>query len=193
LTKKLGYYSYQQLFEILKQRASITFLNQIDKEIIEIITDLIFEHYVPVPGKGIEVLKEIYPVLNEKNKYNHLEILKIIQNQFDAIQLSDEFNLLTYISDEELLTILFLDNISSYFLKNSHYYITSKKLKELYYISCETIEYDKILEHFYEIVKKFQNIGIFSLSKRNFSGKLFFLVINPKRLKTIVDTIFKNF
>jgi len=205
LTKKLGYYSYQQLFEILKQRVSITFLNQIDKEIVEIITDLIFEHYVPVPGKGIEILKELYPLLNEKSKYNILDILEIIQNQFDTIQLSDEFNLLSYISEEELLTILFLDNISSYFLKNRHYYITSKELKELYYISCETIEYDKILEHFYDIIKKFQSIGILSVSKRNlrynhklisnqiFSGKFFFLVINPKRLKTIVDTIFNNF
>jgi len=205
LNKKLTYYSYKELFEIIKQRASITFLNQIDKEVVEIITDLIFEHYVPVPGKGIEILKEIYPLLNEQSKCNSLDILEIIQNQFDLMQISDEFNLLTYISEEELLTIIFLDNLSNYFLKNRHYYIASKELKELYYISCETIEYDKILENFYDTIKKFQSIGILSLSKRNmkndlkfisnenFNGKLFFLIINPKRLKAIVDAIFNNF
>jgi Cdc6-like AAA superfamily ATPase len=205
LKKKLGYYSYKELFEILKQRASVTFLKPIDKEFFSIITDLIFEHYVPVPGKGIEILRDSYPILNDEIKYDNLDLLEIVQSHFDMMQITDEFNLLSYISEEELLTIIFLDNLSNYFLQNHDYYINSKELKDIYYISCEAIEYEKDLEIFHNIIVKLQSVGILSYSKRSvindykilpndkINASLFFLVINPKRLKSIVDAIFNNY
>ncbi|MHA1486082.1 MAG: hypothetical protein ACTSSC_02800, partial [Promethearchaeota archaeon] len=64
--KKLDYFSFSELNDIIKQRISLAFFNEIDKELIDLITDLIFEHHVPVPGKGIEILRELYPVLNQK-------------------------------------------------------------------------------------------------------------------------------
>jgi len=205
LKKKLNYFTYNELYEILKQRVSLTFFHEIDKELIEYITDLIFEHYVPVPGKGIDILKEIYPFLCDKKKYKNHEILDAVQNQFDSIQISDEFSILTFISEEDLLTVLFLDNISNYFLRNSNYYITSKELLEIYYISCEAIDYEKNCEVFKSLIKMLESIGILSVSKRYRQDKhkfipkdfrndnYYFLVINPKRLKAIIDAVFNNF
>jgi len=205
LKQKLNYYSYNELYEILKQRVSLTFLHEVDKELIEFITDLIFEHYVPVPGKGIDILREIYPFLCDQKKYKNHEILDTIQNQFDSIQVSDEFSILTYISEEDLLTVLFLDNLSNYFLKNSNYYITSKELMEIYYISCEALEYEKMGEVFKNLIKMLQNIGILSVSKKYYqenrkfipNGSIidnyYFLVLNPKRLKAIIDAVFSSF
>jgi len=205
LKQKLNYYSYNELYEILKQRVSLTFLHEVDKELIEFITDLIFEHYVPVPGKGIDILREIYPFLCDQKKYKNHEILDTIQNQFDSIQVSDEFSILTYISEEDLLTVLFLDNLSNYFLKNSNYYITSKELMEIYYISCEALEYEKMGEVFKNLIKMLQNIGILSVSKKYYqenrkfipngsiNDNYYFLVLNPKRLKAIIDAVFSSF
>ncbi|MHA1294510.1 MAG: hypothetical protein ACTSQJ_17865, partial [Promethearchaeota archaeon] len=60
LKKKLDYYSYNELYSILKQRSILAFPHEIEKELIEFITDLIFEHFVPVPGKGINIYRDIY-------------------------------------------------------------------------------------------------------------------------------------
>jgi len=204
LKKKLNYFSYKELFDILKQRVSLTFLREVDKELVEFITDLIFEHYVPVPGKGIEILRELYPVLNQQVSLNNLEISKILRNQFDSLQVTDEFSMLSYISDAELLTIIFLDNLSNYFLKNLNLYITIKELKELYYVSCESIEYEKDMEEFKNLITTLRNIGILNASKknnlndyRNFSNNIlnynfYFMVINPQQLKSILDAIFNK-
>lgn len=204
IKKKLNYFTYNELFKILKQRVSLTFLHKVDNELIEFITDLIFEHFVPVPGKGIDVLRELYSLLSDQSNYKNIEFLEIIQSQFDSIQLSDEFSILTYISEEDLLTILFLDNLSNYFLKKSRFYITFQELKETYYISCEAIDYEKIEEDFDNIIKLLQSIGILNISKK-FTGNIntfisdnknadhyYFLTINPKRLKAIIDAVFNN-
>jgi Cdc6-like AAA superfamily ATPase len=204
LKKKLNYFTYKELFDILKQRVSLTFLREVDKELVEFITDLIFEHYVPVPGKGIEVLREIYPVLNQQVSLNNLEISEILRNQFDSLQATDEFSMLSYISEAELLTIIFLDNLSNHFFKNSNLYITIKELKELYFVSCESIDYEKDMEEFKNLITTIRNIGILNASKknnlndyRNFSDNIlnynfYFMVINPRQLKSILDAIFNK-
>ena len=205
LKKKLSYYNYHELFDIIEQRVALTFINGIDNELIEFITDLIFEHYVPVPGKGIEILRELYPLLSHQNIINNLEIIEILQNQFDSIHLSDEFAMLTYISEEDILTLIFLDNLANFFLKRPNYYISIDELKELYYISCESLEYNKRMDEFYELIKALHSIGVLSFSKRInqtllksdqknlLNNKFYFMAINPKQLKAIVDAIFSKF
>ena len=134
--KKLDYFTYNELFSILKQRTTLTFYHEIDKEFIEYITDLIFEHYAPVPGKGIEIIRELYPSLKEHKNITHTEMIDVCRNQFDTSESIDEFSLLTYISEADLLTVIFLDNLSNHFVNKSNYYITSNKLKEVYDLSC---------------------------------------------------------
>ena len=200
--KKLEFYSYSELLDILKQRVSLTFMHEIDIELIEYITDLIFEHYVPVPGKGIEIFKELYPLLKDPKSISHLDFISLIQNQFDSIQISDEFSLLSYISEEELLIIIFLDNLANFFLRNSNYYISNEKLKELYIISCESIEFNANKTQYNNILQNLRSVGLINISKKSlkfdrasvFSKILddshFYLLINPKQLKAIVDSIF---
>lgn len=202
---KLRYYNFKELFDIIQQRVGLTFQNEIDKELVEYITDLIFEHYVPVPGKGIDILKEIYPILLDRNPGNNLELIEILHNQFDTIHIPDDFALLNYVSEEDIITILFLDNLSNYFLKSSNYYITLDELRELYFISCESIGYNKNLRDFYGLMKTLQSIGVLNSSKKNdqsylqskpddfINYNIYFIAINPKQLKNIVDVIFSKF
>ena len=187
---------------ILQQRASITFSHDIDKEMIDFMTDLIFEHHVPVPGKGIDIFRELYPLLKDRNEVEQFEMLEICQNQFDSFNVSDDFSMLTYISEEEISTILFLDNLSNHFLKKSNYYITSDELKILYDLSCETLECESNVDEFNDLIKTTNNVGILSPSNKGsrkkrkntnhntFKCDSYFMVIGPHQLKAMVDVVF---
>lgn len=200
--KKLDYFSFSELNDIIKQRISLAFFNEIDKDLIDLITDLIFEHHIPVPGKGIEILRELYPVLNQKMTLKKFEIYDILQNQFDTLQVTDEFSMVSYISESDLLNLIFLDNLSNYFLKKANLYVTIQELRELYYVTCESIDYEKDIEEFKHLIVNLRNIGILNASKKNevnnfryfnenvLNYDYYFLVINPKQLKPIMDAIF---
>ncbi|MHA1489481.1 MAG: hypothetical protein ACTSRI_07485, partial [Promethearchaeota archaeon] len=199
IKKKLNYFTYNELYYILKQRASLAFLYDIDKELIEFMTDLIFEHYVPVPGKGIDLLRQLFPILKEQKNIHPFEMYEIWKDQFDTFQISDEYNMLTFFSDQDMLTNLLLDNLANFFLKTLNYYISLKDLKELYDISCESLGYDKDVNEFYSLIKMLQGIGILSASKKGLNRKssnndlnydYFFMVINPNNLKIMVDAVF---
>lgn len=202
LKKKMEYFSYKELYNILKQRVNLAFSHEIDKELIEFLTDLIFEHYAPVPGKGIDVLRDLYPNLQNKMYIKYKDLLEICQNNFDLSPSSDEFSLLTYISEEDLLTIIFLDNLSSHFINKSKYYISLTELRNIYDLSCESLEFDKSGEEFKQLIKSLDRLGILSASKKKafessliekkdlLDGYRFFIVISPNQLKSMVDAVF---
>lgn len=201
--KKLNYFTYNELFSILKQRTTLTFSHEIDKELIEYITDLIFENYAPVPGKGIEIMRELYPALKDKKDIKYKDMTEVCRNHFESESI-DEFSLLTYISEEDLLTVIFLDNLSNHFIDKSNYYITSNKLKELYDLSCEYLEYRKDLQEFKILIESLQKLGIVCPSKKSlienrfntmdpFNCVYFFMVVDPILLKAMIDTVFGQF
>jgi hypothetical protein len=191
IKKKLNFFSYNELNSILQQRALLTFSHDIDKEMINFMTDLIFEHHVPVPGKGIDIFRELYPLLKEQNEIVQFEMVEICNSQFDFFNASDDFGMLTFISEEDILSILFLDNLANHFLKQSRYYITSNELKTLYDLSCETLECASNIDEFQEIIKTTSNVGILSPSKtNNLDCSSYFLVIGSYQLKAMVDVVF---
>lgn len=201
---KLNFFNYHELYSILKQRVLLSFSNEIDKDLIRYITDLICEQYIPVPGKGIQILRDMYPILrSNKNNYN-FELLEICQNEFDTFQISDEFSIINYLSEEDILTIIFMDNLSNYFIRRKNYYISFNELHEMYEISCETLEYQKNFNEFRKLTEKLLNKGIIKPSKRtlrkidayksytNTNDDVFFILVNPKQIKVIIDTIFNQ-
>ncbi len=205
LKKRLSYFSYKELFSILKQRVLLTFSHEVDEEPIKYITDLICEQYVPVPGKGIEIIRDIYPLLKENHIMRNFKLIELCQSHFDQMQINDEFSMLNYISEEDFLNIIFLDNLSNYFISNMNYYITLYELEEIFNISCETLEYSKNVNEFQNIVKELLNIGVLRSSKKaqrenypySFDNSAntdsFFMVMSPNQLKTLIDTLFDRF
>ena len=205
LKKKLNYFNYKELYSILKQRILLTLSHEVDGEIIKYITDLVCEQYVPVPGKGIEILRNLYPHLKNKEHIMNCDLIELCQNHFDQMQIHDEFSMLNYISDEDFLHIVFLDNLSNYFISKMNYYVSLKELEELYHVSCESLEYEKSINEFQSLVKDLLNIGIIRPSRKTLKGKNtlkldnleicndYFMVISPNQLKAILDTFFENY
>ncbi len=205
LKKKLNHFSYDHLFDILKQRSSLCFLHQIETEVIEYITDIIFDNYIPIPGKGIEILRDLFPSLQKKQSVNYNELIQICETHFESFLIFSEFNMLSFLSEEDLLTMIFLDKLANYFMrKSSLFYINFKILKELYFISCETIGYNKDLKEFSRLIKKLENLGIINLSKKKIlvnkekhlnilpSMNSYFISISPLKLKAMIDAIFEK-
>jgi Cdc6-like AAA superfamily ATPase len=203
--KKLNYFTYKELYSILKQRTLLALSNAVDEELIKYITDLVCEQYVPVPGKGIEILRDIYPILKNKQNFKNSELIELCQNHFDQMQIHDEFSMLNYISEEDFLNIIFLDNLSNYFISKMNYYISLEELEELYHVSCESLEYEKNFDEFHNLIRELSNIGILRPSKKALKAKnshffdktintdSYFMVISPNQLKTIIDTLFDNY
>jgi hypothetical protein len=201
LKKKLSYFSYNELSTILKQRVSLAFSHEVENDLINYITDLIFEQYVPVPGKGVEILRDLYPLIRGKYKIKNFELIELCQNHFDHILQNDEFTMLNYISEENVLNVLFLDNLSNHFKTEMSYFITLRELKELYYISCELLEYPKCNNEFQSILEEMLNLGILRVSKRKIqetasnspnslkTNNSYFMMISPNQLKALISCV----
>ncbi|MFW9972455.1 MAG: hypothetical protein ACFFDF_19880 [Candidatus Odinarchaeota archaeon] len=199
---KLDFFSYHELYSILKQRVLLSFSHEIDKDLIKYITDLICEEYVPVPGKGIEILRDIYPIVKRTKGICNFELIEICHNEFDTFQISDEFNIISFLSEEDILTIIFLDNLSNFFINKTKYYVSIDDLYELYELSCESLEYEKSNSEFQDLIEDLLKICILKPSKRkfdknpchenfsNFKSNFFFCLMKPKQIKIIIDTIF---
>ncbi|MGV9206137.1 MAG: hypothetical protein ACOC44_19185, partial [Promethearchaeia archaeon] len=190
LKEKLNYFSYNQLVKILKQRVELVFPHPIDIELIQFLTDLIFEYHVPVPGKGIGILKELYPSLRKTKENNQSQVLKISKTQLDSIPSSDEINLFSYLSEWDILTLLFLDNLSNHFNYISSFYITLAELRELFVLSAESIEYSFKENEFQTTLTLLQNIGILSPSKSDTPSTKYFMIIDKNQLQYIIDACF---
>ncbi|MFX1390393.1 MAG: hypothetical protein ACFE9Z_10050 [Promethearchaeota archaeon] len=201
---KLNYFNYHELYSILKQRVLLSFSNEIDNDLVKYITDLICEQYVPVPGKGVEILRDLYPILKRTKGAVDFDLLEICQNEFDTFQVSEEFSIINYLSEEDILTVIFLDNISNFLISRNNYYISIEDLYELYELSCESLDYKKMNTEFQSLIEDITNIGIIRPSKRTFDKVTeydslknlnegdFFCLLSPKQVKVIIDTIFNQ-
>lgn len=200
--KNLKLYDYNQLFSILSQRVKLSFSHEIYKEFIDYLTDLIFEYYIPSPGKGIDILRDMYPILKKQSMLYNSEITELCHSHFDHFQTSDDFSLFNYVSEENPLTIIFLDNLADIFLNNpSQYYLSFESLKELYNLSCELLQYKKDENECINMIKVLESLGILIHSNKTKVKNLirtnstltqanFFLGINPSKIKAMVDAVF---
>jgi hypothetical protein len=113
--------------------------------------------------------------------------------------------MLNYLSEETPLAIVFLDNLINHFSSNSsNYYINLEELKELFDISCESLEANENIEEFMNMIIRLKNIGILSPSNKGIdftyeivleselSKNFYFLLLNPIKLKAMVDAVFTH-
>lgn len=193
--KKLGLYKSNQLFDITKQRFNLTFPFNIDNNLVNFIVDLVSEYDFLRPSKSIELMREIYPFIKKDRNIPADQLREHCMASFDSISL-DEFGVISFISDADILVDVFLDNLSNHFSSGSQYYIEYSELKELYEISCESLQFEKNFSELDEILRKLLSLEV--LKESNFSRKhpdntrFYYLIMQPFQLKTMIDVIFGN-
>lgn len=192
--KRIDLYNPSQLSDIIKQRFALTYPFNIDDSLSNLIVDLVAEYDYLRPGKCIELMREIYPIIKKKNgsiTSDHLREQCLLQ--FDSFSL-DEFEIISYLTEADILIDIFLDNLANYFSNEYNYYIDLVKLKELYEISCETLEFEKKSSEFNRILQKLLDLEILKESKfvRKYPNNIrfFYSIMQTSQLKTMIDVIF---
>ena len=141
----------------------------------------------------MELMREIYPIIKKNKNITPDHLREQCLFQFDSFSL-DEFGIISYISEADILIDIFLDNLSNYFSNGLNYYIDLPKLKLLYDVSCETLEFERNLIEFNQILQKLLDLEILKESKfiQEYpdNARFFYSIMQTSQLKTMVDVIF---
>ncbi|MHA1339398.1 MAG: hypothetical protein ACTSRZ_04190 [Promethearchaeota archaeon] len=161
---QLGIYSNNNLLQISQDRCEVAFLKPIDLGLQKFIIDLIIQFDKCIPGPVINILREIYPLLesnsmSRKNSINSCKIRDLCRYQFEGFSV-DELTIADYINETSIVERIFLDNVCNYFYHSDEYYIDFKNLKEKFIMACESIEINMNEKSFYKILSNLENINL---------------------------------
>lgn len=191
--KRIDLYNPSQLSDIIKQRFTLTYPFNIDNSLSDFMVDLVAEYDYLRPGKCIELMREIYPIIKKKRNITSDHLREQCLLQFDSFSL-DEFEIISYLTEADILIDIFLDNLANYFSNEYNYYIDLVKLRELYEVSCETLEFEKNSSEFNRILQKLLDLEILKESKfdRKYinNTRFFYSIMQTSQLKTMIDVIF---
>jgi len=191
--KRIDLYNPSQLSDIIKQRFILTYPFNIDNSLSDFMVDLVAEYDYLRPGKCIELMREIYPIIKKNRNITPDHLREQCLLQFDTFSL-DEFEIISYLTEADILIDIFLDNLANYFSKEYNYYIDLVKLRELYEVSCETLEFEKNSSEFNRILVKLLDLEILKESKfdRKYPNntRFFYSIMQTSQLKTMIDVIF---
>ena len=191
--KRIDLYNPSQLSDIIKQRFTLTYPFNIDNSLSDFMVDLVAEYDYLRPGKCIELMREIYPIIKKNRNITSDHLREQCLLQFDTFSL-DEFEIISYLTEADILIDIFLDNLANYFSNEYNYYIDLVKLRELYEVSCETLEFEKNSSEFNRILAKLLDLEILKESKfdRKYTNntRFFYSIMQTSQLKTMIDVIF---
>jgi len=191
--KRIDLYNPSQLTDIIKQRFTLTYPFNIDNSLSDFMVDLVAEYDYLRPGKCIELMREIYPIIKKNRNITSDHLREQCLLQFDTFSL-DEFEIISYLTEADILIDIFLDNLANYFSNEFNYYIDLVKLRELYEVSCETLEFEKNSSEFNRILQKLLDLEILKESKfdRKYTNntRFFYSIMQTSQLKTMIDVIF---
>lgn len=191
--KRIDLYSPSQLFDIIKQRFALTYPFNINDSLSNFMVDLVAEYDYLRPGKCMELMREIYPIIKKNRNITSDHLREQCLLQFDSFSL-DELGIISYLTEADILIDVFLDNLSNYFSNGYNYYISLIKLREIYEISCETLEFEKNLTEFNQILQILLDLEILKESKfiREYHNniKFFYSIMQTSQLKTMIDVLF---
>ncbi|MHA2127790.1 MAG: hypothetical protein ACXABO_06165 [Promethearchaeota archaeon] len=176
---------YQEHYNIVRECCELAFGHLINSDLIFRITDYIHEFKTPVPGKGIDILKSFYFVLNDNTNINSDDLRTIICEKHNTLDITEKSDITNFIGKGIPLTIIYLDHLISHFQHPSNHFISLKELENVYKISCENCEFFDLIGNVNEcerIIKKLQE-NILGASNKNLIEKIKFsteTTIEPK-------------
>lgn len=136
------------LYEITRQRADMAFHPYLENDAIMLIVDFIMEYGTNVPGNCINMLKHLYPLIEEQGELKAEDIRKVSQYYFEGVSI-DSLSMTDYIMHSNLDEKLFLDYLVNFFQNSSKYYIPPEEIRRAYQMTAEEIgfspKYQKML------------------------------------------------
>jgi len=161
---ELGIYSNKDLLKISQDRCALAFKTPIEIDLHKFIIDLVTQFDKKIPGPIINILRELYPLIENSNNLSkensehksHIidanRVRDLCRYQFEGFSI-DELTIADFVSETDVLERIFLDNLCNYFYQTNKYYINFQELKEKYILACESIEVKMNDESFYRTIK----------------------------------------
>jgi hypothetical protein len=155
----LDIFTTPELYDITADRAIMTFQNPIASEAVQNIVDFVTEFDVKVPGSCINMLKEIYPIIQNKNGLSAEDLREVSQYYFEGFSL-DALTMADFVMQTTIEDRLFLDYLINYFQKPNHFYIPFKEIKKAFMMTSEELGFQPYKREFYQSFGKILNAQI---------------------------------
>ncbi len=185
----LDVYNLGDLNEIVDQRARLAFPD-IDARIGHFITDSVVAFDSPRPGPCINVMKNLYPHVAEGN--TEAISLDLLQNSVKSAlpEISyNELELAEFFADASIQKIIFLDNIIGRLEMSGQFYFSTRELKEIYGITCESLDIEPASDELNTFMAELMACNI--LLKSNHQPGSFFTMIPSHLIKGYIDATIK--
>ncbi|MEX2727021.1 MAG: hypothetical protein Q6353_007200 [Candidatus Sigynarchaeum springense] len=189
LSMDLDVYKIGDLNEIVEQRARIAFPGM-DPRVGQFITDSVVAFDSARPGPCINVMKYLYPHVVEGNADSiSLGLIQdSVKNALPEISYN-ELELAEFFADASIQKIIFLDNIIGHVEASGQFYISRGKLKEVYDMTCESLDMEPIVNEFNTFMAELMACNI--LLKSNHQPGSFFTMIPLQLIKGYIDATIK--
>lgn len=151
---RLGILDKSELMDVVSQRSIMAFKNYIDPTALNLIIDYIIEYGTKVPGSCINILKRIYPIIEEKGEILAEDIRRIIQYHFEGVTI-DSLAMADYVMKTSMEERLFLDYLINYFRNPAQFYIKKEEITRAYKMTAEEMGFSVRST---ELGSRFQNI-----------------------------------
>ena len=154
--------------DVVSQRSTMAFKNCIDPTALNLIIDYVIEYGTKVPGSCINILKRIYPIVEEKGEILAEDIRRIIQYHFEGVTI-DSLAMADYVMKTGIEERLFLDYLINHFRNPAQYYIQKEDITRAYKMTAEEMGFSV---RSVEFATRFQNITDAQILRpSNFSQK----------------------
>ncbi|MHA1672986.1 MAG: hypothetical protein ACTSYI_05110 [Promethearchaeota archaeon] len=151
---RLGILDKSELMDVASQRSTMAFKNYIEPTALNLIVDYIIEYGTKVPGSCINILKRIYPIIEEKGEILAEDIRRIIQYHFEGVTI-DSLAMVDYVMKTSIEERLFLDYLINHFRNPAQFYIKKNEIRRAYRMTAEELGFSV---QSMELGSRFQNI-----------------------------------
>ncbi|MHA1519489.1 MAG: hypothetical protein ACTSRK_04835 [Promethearchaeota archaeon] len=151
---RLGILDKSELMDVVSQRSTMAFKNYMEPAALNLIIDYIIEYGTKVPGSCIDVLKRIYPIIEEKGEILAEDIRRIIQYHFEGVTI-DSLAMADYVMKTSIEERLFLDYLINHFRNPAQFYIKKEEITRAYKMTAEELGFSV---RSMEFGTRFQNI-----------------------------------
>ncbi|MHA1610467.1 MAG: hypothetical protein ACTSYU_00320, partial [Promethearchaeota archaeon] len=135
---RLGILDKSELMDVVSQRSTMAFKNYMEPAALNLIIDYIIEYGTKVPGSCIDVLKRIYPIIEEKGEILAEDIRRIIQYHFEGVTI-DSLAMADYVMKTSIEERLFLDYLINHFRNPAQFYIKKEEITRAYKMTAEEL------------------------------------------------------
>ena len=135
---RMDLYSGNEIREITNSRAKMAMKSPLNPESIDLMVDYVMDFDLHIPGASINLLKQVYPVVQDNGELTSEDLRSICQYQFEGLNF-DAISMADFVMQTSIEERLFLEYLMGYFENSNRYYIPYGEIKNAYRMTAEEL------------------------------------------------------